>query len=322
MKTKNSIFPSNYGFSLIELCIVMVIIGFLFSTFASYSKILLSNKWRSKTNDHIEQTHEAIATYLDWYKHLPCPASLTASPEDEEYGQKLDCESIARFSNFGQKEYIIGKVKRENEDKQREVIIGRIPFKELGLNLARSKDAWNNDIFYAVSADLTNTNDYSQSGGVIDVIDEFDHTLITQEAGVQYVLWSSGQDNKNIINTDCERNDEAFDAENCDNDGTFRSMGYSEGEQPYDDILSYKITVYKPDVVDDVCDLISHLSDTVTNLESIIDQENLRRESFYIQPGEQVFVCNDKILRQLNENTCALFMCRWDYTISHIETIK
>lgn len=299
----------------------MIVVGLMFSMFASYSKHSFTNKQRHKTMDHIEKIENAIAVHLKLYRQLPCPASLSVPPEDEKYGQAMDCENIRKFPKKTQNDYILSEPEEKRDYKEDKVITGRIPFKSLGLPQNQSLDAWDSDLYYAVSINLTDSNDYKQTDGVIDIIDEFGNTLIYGDSGVQYIIWSGGDDRQNMVNNDCRRSED-LDAENCDKDGTFRSMGYSMGEQQYDDLLSYKTSISKPDVVDGVCDLVEHLAPSVKNIETIIEQENLRQQSFYMQPGELVFMCNPKILRQLHEETCALFICRWDYTISHVETIR
>ena len=80
----------NQGFTLIETAIVLVFFG-LFAGLFVKSYIDYQNEQRSEiTTDHIDQSRNAVNNFMNATGRYPCPARLSAGPDDADYGVE-DC---------------------------------------------------------------------------------------------------------------------------------------------------------------------------------------------------------------------------------------
>lgn len=311
-------YQANDGFSLLELSFALVIMGLAMASFLGFMRISQQKQVLTTTQSSINASNEAIEVFLEWNKKLPCPAPLTATKDNPRHGRALDCVEILKGRNFTSKDYILTHAK---DDESRKIVIGRLPHYDLNIPYKDTVDGWGRELYYAVSLGLTGIEDYSQYGGVIKVVDQFDREITKDNSKAQYVLLSAAANNTGSLAENCLEN-KGPEAENCDEDGTFRSMQISHGTVYYDDILSYSVFVKRPNIADENCDLIEHLSYDVPNLMSIIEEQGLITDAFYIRPGELVTICNKSILRQLNEKQCLSFVCRADNTLSTVTVIR
>ena len=119
------------GFSLLEVAIVLCIIGIIsgigipaLNNFLKYQKI-------RKTEDHIEQIIQSLASYVLTNNRLPCPAKPAASGAENGIS-----EENCLFSD---------------------TFIGLVPYRTLGIPEKIAKDGYHNWITYAVNLPLTNS---------------------------------------------------------------------------------------------------------------------------------------------------------------------
>lgn len=315
MRTRHQ---TNSGFSLLELSISLVIIGLVTASFLGYMRISQQKQVMTTTQNSLKSVNEAVEVYLEWNKKLPCPAPLSAAQDDPKKGHALDCEAILQGGVFTSKDYVLTHAK---DDDSRHIIIGRVPYNDLNIPYKDTLDGWGRDMFFAMSLSLTDVREYSQQGGVIEVIDQFDKEVTKADSKAQYLIWSAAANNTGTLTDNCHLN-KGPEAENCDEDGTFRTMPRSYGSVYFDDILSYSVFVKRPQIVDENCDLIEHLEFSIPNIMDIIQNEDLDTDAFYIRPGEIVTVCNKSILNRLKEKQCVSFVCRSDNTLRSVNIIR
>lgn len=316
MHTQNQ---TNGGFSLLELSISLVVIGLITASFLGFMKISQQKTVLTTTHNSIKSINQGVEVYVEWNKKLPCPAPMLAASGDPRQGHALDCEAIMKERSFStSQEYILTHAK---DDSSRRIVIGRVPYTDLNIPYKDTLDGWGREMFFAVSLSLTDVQEYTQYGGVIDVIDQHDKELTKAESKAQYIVWSAAANNTGTLDGNCLEN-KGPEAENCDENGIFRSMPVSHGEVYFDDILSYTVFVKRPEIVEENCDLIEHLKYSVPNISSIIDNQGLDTDSFYIRPGEIVTICNKAILSQLSEKQCVSFVCRADNTLTSVNVIR
>lgn len=307
---------SRNGFTLIEVAIALVVAGMILGGALEVARVYAVSKTYKTTRSHIEETNKSVALYLSRFGHLPCPAPLSAMQDSKEYGKGGDCQQLLSTVMSSSDDYIV------SEGRNREkVIIGKLPFRDINLVQSSTRDGWNRDLYYAVSASLTQTDTYSQYAGVIDVVDSHDVTLTNDETGVQYVIYSTGSDDAPPDTKQCI--EKRADNENCDGDGTFRYAPTALGPGPayYDDIISYITWVAAPEMSAS-CSLPDYVA-SVSNANiddirsSIADEDKL-----YLNPGDMTFVCNRRILSALNARQCILFLCSTTGMIQRVETIE
>lgn len=304
------------GFTLIEIAIGLVIVGMLMGGALEIARVYAVQKTYKTTRANIDAINGSIALYLARFSSLPCPAPLNALQDDKEYGKGGNCEELLSTSLSTNDNYIVTQG-RGNE----KVIIGKLPFRDLSLVQTLTRDGWNRDFYYAVTANLTDSDTYSQYAGVIDVVDSNDVTLTHEETGVQYVIYSTGSDAAHPGTEECVP--DRADSENCDGDGTFRyaPTALGPGTSYYDDIISYVTWIASPDMSEhcSIPDYISSISNTSAGEVESYAKENAQ---LYLNPGDMSFVCNRRMLSALNTRQCVLFVCTPTGSLRRVETIE
>ena len=114
------------GFSLLEIAIVLCIIGIIGGFGLPALTNMLNQQKIQRTEHHLNQITQALASYVLSHKHLPCAAAPGSS------GESTGTSENSRF-------------------------IGLVPFRTLGLPETVAKDGYRHWITYAVVLDLTNT---------------------------------------------------------------------------------------------------------------------------------------------------------------------
>jgi len=225
---------SKFGFTLVELAIVLTITSLLLgSYFAIYERSTTTNSERI-TNQRLDVIEQAVLAYYHKTGFLPCPAQTTVT--GALVGSTTNCSAAAPAGTVD-----VGA----GSDTVR---IGAVPTGSLNLENQYFTDGWGNRFGYAIVKDMGTTirnfNNYTSATSVITIVDD---------AGVAYnngigafVIWSHGADGNGATTLNaqtpiaCGGN---LDSENCDNDATFRDMfsNLTKGSVLYfDDIVRWK----------------------------------------------------------------------------------
>lgn len=117
------------GFTLVEIMIVLVIVGLIvgagFSTFGSY----MDNAKQAHTKGNLEVTKRALLDYVLVNRHMPCPDADNDGFENR--APTFEC-SVSK---------------------------GTVPFNDIGLGVAVTRDDYNNVFGYGINTDATSSVD-------------------------------------------------------------------------------------------------------------------------------------------------------------------
>lgn len=182
-------YNKSYGFTLIELAIVLVIIGVLTGSFLATFGARIDNTRRSETIDEMNLIKQAIYGYTITNNALPCPDCI----DDVACGIAADEANDGREDRTGTV-CAIGNA------------TGNIPWVDLGLG---QSDAWGNRYRYWTEAGFTDTLlanqfDLADTVGAGPTIQErsADGTLLVDLADrMVAVIFSHGKNGYGASNT-------------------------------------------------------------------------------------------------------------------------
>lgn len=206
------------GFTLIELCITLVIFGSIIGLFAALYTQQIRPEADKKTRINVSNAVAHITNYRALYGHYPCPASLTASmnnptisasPTNAVYGVATDCTATTGDYSLGTGLTSVGIIRvlssrvtefeYINRDTgvrlpQRPVIrIGALPYRTLNIDEADSYDGYRNRLFYAVTEQLTDNMIFNVAGGGITILNEENESAIDPPNTGHFVIFSAGE---------------------------------------------------------------------------------------------------------------------------------
>lgn len=133
-------FTGKHAFSLIELSIVLVIMGFILSGSLSAIQIGIKKAEIKTTNKNLEESYNAIGSFLRTNKRLPCPSPIRLTQDSDNFG----LESRSANGCTGNGIYSSGRV-----------VYGMVPTRSLGISDAYGIDGYGNKIAYIVDERLT-----------------------------------------------------------------------------------------------------------------------------------------------------------------------
>lgn len=252
----------NAGFTLIEMSVCIIIIGFLtIPLIRSYFNGQKSLQIET-TRENVRQSASEIAAFTTTGR-LPCPSNRALSPSDANYGRELGIAGDPTAAQIaaipactGAAQGICRTAGARDTDADADsvpdpVLIGGIPTEALrdagsGLTVAKTFDAWGGQLTYAVSAHLCQspidpTNRIKMhTRGVIRAVDENDNPTAgigTRELDVPpdgaldpdalFVLLSHGEAGIGGYTREgsliADCEPATLEGENCNNDFTFRA---------------------------------------------------------------------------------------------------
>lgn len=127
---------ANAGFTLVEITIAMVIVGFLLTTGALLIPRLAAEFQEAGTYERMDRVHKAISAYVQQYNRVPCPAEPNQNDTTQPFGTERG--SGGGGANFGSCTTTQSRH-------------GIVPFRTLGLTLEDAKDSFGNFFTYKVS---------------------------------------------------------------------------------------------------------------------------------------------------------------------------
>ncbi len=88
----------SQGFTLVEIAVVLVIIGFIFGSILGPLSTQRNNQNIKSTENLLEDIHDALLGFASLNGYLPCPASTTSNGlEDRTGGAGSDCSAEHGF---------------------------------------------------------------------------------------------------------------------------------------------------------------------------------------------------------------------------------
>ncbi len=156
---KHPIPNSESGFTLVELAIVTLIIGFLLAGTLAMLRPYLKSAQLNATRDNLETISFALADFAQQHGRLPCPAQPLQAPAGGEpfgapRGSGATGENVE--APCGTSNITGGGALNE--------FVGIVPFRALGLDLDTIRDGYGNFITYAVSPVMAGRDNNSRAG--------------------------------------------------------------------------------------------------------------------------------------------------------------
>ncbi len=232
-------FGNSQGFTLIELCLAMILLSAILIPILLQYEQWERGQSRATTSMKIYTSlSKALSDFGDAYGRYPCPANPAILPGNPAHGEEDPSRCVAAPGVM--------------------VFSGAIPFKTLNIPYDLTIDAWQNQMFYAVSPNLvsgvmpsssqpgTLTVNYYDSDGVINTT--------ASSTQVQAVVLSFGKNGRGATTvngapapTPCPTTGVLpLETENCDGDNVFNALlsikweFTAEGLLYYDDIINVK----------------------------------------------------------------------------------
>lgn len=235
------------GFSLIELCIVLVIAGLLLAVVAQVYMIYAQKKSLSDTFARQTSISAAIARFYAENGRYPCPAIPSLGRYDANVGRE---HCPAAVPAMGACDAGLCRAAGRDTDldgNPNAVLIGDVPFVTLSIAMTDTYDGWGRKFSYAVTELLTSNATFNEGIGAIGVVKEDGVSLVNPADSAHLVIVSTGQDGKGGYLPDgglfapCAT--AQLDGENCDADARFMSglRADAAGPSHFDDIMQYKI---------------------------------------------------------------------------------
>jgi prepilin-type N-terminal cleavage/methylation domain-containing protein len=201
------------GFTLLEMAVVLVIVGFLLGGLLTSLSTLQARQREDKTLTQLDEIREALITFAAINRRLPCPA--TAATADTVVGAGREQAPIATGCTGGP--------------------VGVVPWVTLGL---QQTDAWGRRFTYRV------TPAFSRTAPAIGLLSSGDNTvqnraLVTAAAGIPAVVVSHGQNafgSRNRLGVLAPLGGNVFEQENADADAVFVA---DTPTTAYEDLLTW-----------------------------------------------------------------------------------
>ena len=238
----SNITPSNHGFTLFELCIVIILVGTVIAVVSTAYQNYQIEKRVQSTKEIVAQLPEKLNDYRKVHGHYPRPASLSSDRNDATYGfaQTGAFPAAGACSNG----YCTQNSARPGMGT---VLIGAVPFRELNLPEENSYDAYGSRLVYGVTDTLTSESTFNEAAGGISVVDENGNDLFQPNASGHFIVFSPGKDklgayglNGKIVTT-CPT---GAAAANCNfltgaSSAIFRTASLASGGILLDDVLAF-----------------------------------------------------------------------------------
>ena len=224
-----------------ELAVVMIITGIMFSLFVTALLSYMKRSEIQKTLSRIEVVQEALERYVDVNGNYPCAASRTLGPENTNFGRAIASGPPgARCNNAA----AAGSGTSRNGG----VRIGAVPVRDLNLPDEFIGDAWGRKFTYAVTEDLATPGSYVADGGRIIIRDTAGNSIVFPDDSAHYIIISHGVSGDGSFPITASNNPSvpcgaALDSENCNNNRVFLSTLVNSdraGALFYDDYMSFK----------------------------------------------------------------------------------
>ncbi len=210
----------QYGFSLVELSIIIAVFAVVITSLLSGSGIKTENSDVISVKAELDNVESALAFFQKSNGFLPCPASRTAAPSNAAYGVSVDCTNTA--ANPADGTINIGA-----SGDIYQVRVGTIPTRTLGLADSAALDPWGNRLSYMIIRSLgVSSTSYSsfnptQNTDFFQIVNKTRAVIYGSNTSeiVKYAVLSHGADGQGAFNKNGIQGlacgGSAADAENC-----------------------------------------------------------------------------------------------------------
>lgn len=228
------LYQKSRGFTLIEMCAVIIIVGLFTASLASLYKLHVETKKREDTAISSRLAMDQIAAFRNIYGRFPCPASPTAQRDDAPYGHENcsdfsavppgTCDAASGVCTEISPRTIqyIDPVTDVETVGQPLIVVGTLPWRSLNLQEEDSYDGFGNRFTYAVTQHLTDAEAFSVEQGGIEIRNENGLSVLVPPASAEFLVLSHGFNGSGAFSANgeqfpCEENS-ALERENCNQD--------------------------------------------------------------------------------------------------------
>lgn len=267
---------NNKGFSLLELSIVLVILGFMTTASLTITKGILNQGKQKITKDRMYRIENAINSFLIKNGRLPCPAGIK-----KKYTTNSEIKESVSTDEMGCIVNDTSGIKLNAN-----VYIGTIPADDLEIQKNEIADGWFNKYTYIVVKDFVKKDNYLQSPTKDKLINnKFVYAIISAGRNQYYSYDFSG--NKELKSSIPNEKDK----ENSYNYITNNTINEGWGDTDFDDFVLLKsIDIIKQDlnIFDSVCKI------DITDLDDEIDEKcgteyTISTTSTQLNYGEKIY---------------------------------
>ena len=233
---------SERGFSLIEVCLGLIILGVIMGPLIAQYQVYLHNQAITSTEGNLQTSSDALQKFFTQNGFYPLPADPSLGPADAGYGQGIPFADIGTIVNCGGGDTDVCRTPSVSLPGEF-VYIGSVPFATLGMPQKFSVDGYRSKLTYAVSGPLVNVATFNNStGGAIRIQDRSGVPSQVFDGGnssqTHYVIISHGEDSIGAFSPDGALKSACAgagaDRENCDNDDIFNNNFFSFPDGSYD----------------------------------------------------------------------------------------
>ena len=168
---------NNKGFSLLELSIVLVVLGFITTSSLTITRGILNHQKQKITKERMYKIEEAIKAFVDKNGRLPCPAGIKTKysldsniSEGTTIGIICITDENGEFCLPEESPSSINTTCHINSSagikKQNNLVIGTIPATALDLQNNEAMDGWSNKFVYVVAEGYTIKDLYYDYDGI------------------------------------------------------------------------------------------------------------------------------------------------------------
>lgn len=239
MKVNQIAFQGEKGFTVVEIAIVLLISGFMFTIFLGLYQSFKSQRAYNETIENMVEVDKVLQEFYSNNGRFPCPADPTLPPGHADYGVELTCGSAASgwsgecspgtrptLSDGVTPSNVIctnvGTRDVNNDGVNEYALIGILPFTTLAedtglLNIFSeytSRDGYTMRMTYSVTEVMADwarvpSDPANLNNGAISIYDENGRSLTDPESNVYYTIVSHGENQKGAYN------DQGNRTENC-----------------------------------------------------------------------------------------------------------
>jgi prepilin-type N-terminal cleavage/methylation domain-containing protein len=200
---------NSKGFTLLEMAIVILIIGFLsIPLFRSYDTYQYGKRIQV-TRQNIIAIQNELSIFLVKEGRYPRPAVPGLAPGDVGFGLEISQAQASAIAvgTCGLADASLcryeGNRDRDGDGARDPVLIGAVPivtladqtsFSYRNIPINTSLDGWRNKLTYAVSERLSSSGTFSPLDGVIQILDENGNPVGGINNDAHYTLFSHGKD--------------------------------------------------------------------------------------------------------------------------------
>ncbi len=269
---------NNKGFTLLETTLLLLLLGLLLVPALSVLELTRKREQIRDASENPGVVRAALEKYALRTGRYPRPAERNIASGAAGFGLET-ANTGAAIANCGANSAVVCRVVGQRDQQNTfawdagndPVLIGDVPFAELGLPEIFIRDGYNRKLTYAVSEYLTDAATFVDEDGVIKLVDigGVDHDDFDDD-NLHYVIVSHGQDGRGaftfngVLYQACGAVGTGRDVENCDMDSIFtdnadsydvmtatfgvdtlygRIQSKSPGASHYDDYVDFVISV-------------------------------------------------------------------------------